>query len=72
MTLISGSISGTVIDSNANSLLKGVLVEFENNKKKTNSKGEFSINISYESGSLPSLIFSLKYLQSLRGMLSLG
>ena len=65
MTLISGSISGIVIDSNANSLLKGVLVEFENNKKKTNSKGEFSINISYESGSLPSLIFSLKNYQSL-------
>jgi len=56
--ILSGSISGIVIDSNSTSPIKGVKVKFLNLSRSTNSKGEFNINISYESGSLPPLYFS--------------
>lgn len=58
MILLSGSISGTVIDSNSTSPIKGVKVNFLDFSNSTNSKGEFNLKVSYESGSLPPMYFS--------------
>ena len=65
MTQLTGSISGTVIDSNSNDSIKGVKVKLGEYIKSTDSKGNFILKVTYESGSLPSILFSKKDYQSL-------
>jgi len=56
--MLSGSISGTIIDSNSISPIKGAKVTLSNFSSNTNSQGEFKLNISYESGSTPPLLIN--------------
>jgi prefoldin subunit 5 len=65
MTQLTGPISGIVVDSNSNSSIKGVQIKFNNVIGITNTKGEFDLRVTYESGSLPSLTFQKSDYQSL-------